>query len=368
MADKQQDAKQEARGGRAEKDRKSGEAEQQMGQASSRMAGAAGNTMRSAAETARRGADAGEHVAMRGAEAAGEMAQRTFQSSARGAQSLFESTARHVSEATRQTARSAQQAAEDLEALMLIPSAASGHVQQVQRAMSGMMDRMVQTNMQAGQELLRFANPGTMMQLQQRFMQQYVQGLVEVSAEVLKVSRKVADDVLRPLEERTQQGQEWERDRGAKVAEVMTTGVQLASPDQTVQEVAQLMAEADTGAVPIGENDRLVGMITDRDIAIRVTAEGKDPRETRVRDVMSQEIRYCFEDDDVEDVAENMAQQQVRRLPVLDRRKRLVGILSVGDLATQQPPHVAGRALGGIARPGGQHNQAAAFAGRKPRS
>jgi CBS domain-containing protein len=134
-----------------------------------------------------------------------------------------------------------------------------------------------------------------------------------------------------------------------------------------VQEIARIMAEVDTGALPVGENDKLIGMITDRDIAVRVAAAGKDPKQVRVREVMTPDVRYCYEDEDLQHVAGTMAEQQVRRLPVMNRQKRLVGILSLGDLGTAAPPQAAKTALRGIARPTEQHRQQPAYAGQKPR-
>jgi CBS domain-containing protein len=108
----------------------------------------------------------------------------------------------------------------------------------------------------------------------------------------------------------------------------------------------------------VGENDRLVGMITDRDIVIRGVAQGKGP-DTSVRDVMSREVMYCYDDEEVEDVLANMGDLQVRRLPVLNRDKRLVGIVSIGDLARNGETMEAGQALSGISQPGGEHSQTA---------
>jgi len=116
-----------------------------------------------------------------------------------------------------------------------------------------------------------------------------------------------------------------------KIQEAMTPNVRIANPNPSICEAARMMAECDAGALPVGENDQLVGVITDRDIAIRAVAEGKSP-ETRVREVMSKEVLYCFEDEDTEEVARNMGDNKVRRLPVLNRSKRLVGIVSIGDL------------------------------------
>src|SRR3954466_11132311 len=117
-----------------------------------------------------------------------------------------------------------------------------------------------------------------------------------------------------------------------RVSEAMTREVRVATPGQSIRDVANIMDEINAGSVPVGENDRLVGMITDRDIAIRAVAQGKGP-DTPVRDVMSTEqVLYCYEDEELDHVAKNMSQQQVRRLPVVDRDKRLVGIVSLGNI------------------------------------
>ncbi len=144
-----------------------------------------------------------------------------------------------------------------------------------------------------------------------------------------------------------------------KVRECMTKDVALAKPTQTIAEAARMMAECDAGVLPVRENDRLVGMITDRDIAIRAIAKNRGP-ETPVRDVMSKDqVLYCFEDDDVSDCAKNMGEQQIRRLPVLNRDKRLVGIISLGDISKDEAKR-AGQAVSEISRPGGRHDQARA--------
>ncbi|MBI5716955.1 MAG: CBS domain-containing protein [Burkholderiales bacterium] len=145
-----------------------------------------------------------------------------------------------------------------------------------------------------------------------------------------------------------------------RVSEAMTREVRVTEPNQTIREAARQMAAIDAGALPVGENDRLVGMITDRDIAVRAVALGLGP-DTRVRDVMSQEVLYCHEDDTVEHVAGNMGDMQVRRMPVVDEDKRLVGIVSIGDLAQCEPGHNTGQAMAGITRQGGAHSQAAAL-------
>jgi CBS domain-containing protein len=118
-----------------------------------------------------------------------------------------------------------------------------------------------------------------------------------------------------------------------KISEVMTPDVEVAGPDDTLRMTAQMMADIDTGVLPVCDGERLVGMVTDRDITVRAVAVGCNPETTPVREVMSQELRYCYEDDDVEAVAKKMAEWHVRRVPVLDSDKRLVGIVSLGDLA-----------------------------------
>jgi CBS domain-containing protein len=136
-----------------------------------------------------------------------------------------------------------------------------------------------------------------------------------------------------------------------QVNEVMTRGVECVSPDATLQEAARKMKDLDVGPLPVCDNDRLAGILTDRDIAVRAVAEGRDPRATRVRDVLSPGVVYCFEDDDVQEAARLMEEKQVRRLVVLDRAKRLVGIVSLGDLAVQTSDRdLAGKALEEVSR------------------
>jgi CBS domain-containing protein len=137
-----------------------------------------------------------------------------------------------------------------------------------------------------------------------------------------------------------------------RVREVMSRDVLLTSPDDTIQKAAALMAQADCGALPVGENDRLVGMITDRDIALRAVAKGNAPDRCTVRETMSPGIKYVFEDETTDAVADSMSGLQVRRLPVLNREKRLVGIVSLGDLAIKHSGPAA-TALKEISRPNG---------------
>lgn len=141
-----------------------------------------------------------------------------------------------------------------------------------------------------------------------------------------------------------------------RVSQTMSRDVRIANPDQSISSAAQIMAEIDAGFLPVGEDDRLVGMITDRDIAIRGVARNLGP-DARVRDVMTRDVKYCFDDEDIQHVAENMADIQVRRLPVLNREKRIVGVLSLGDIATNDIPKAAIKAIHGVSQPGGTHSQ-----------
>jgi CBS domain-containing protein len=115
------------------------------------------------------------------------------------------------------------------------------------------------------------------------------------------------------------------------------------------------MMKIDAGTVPVGKDQKLVGMLTDRDIAVRAVAKGLGP-DTPVREIMSADVKYCFEDQSIEEVARNMADIQVRRLPVVNRDKRLVGILSLGDLAVRSNCST-NEALRGVSTPGGEHSQ-----------
>jgi uncharacterized protein (DUF2267 family)/CBS domain-containing protein len=147
-----------------------------------------------------------------------------------------------------------------------------------------------------------------------------------------------------------------EQEKAMKASDMMTRSVHVANPNQTLQQAAQALAQLDAGSLPVGENDRLVGMITDRDIAIRGIAEGKGPS-AHVREVMTNDVKYCFEDEDVDEIVGNMGDIKVRRLPVVNRDKRLVGILSLGDIATADGGIRTAAALNRISRPGGAHSQ-----------
>ena len=131
------------------------------------------------------------------------------------------------------------------------------------------------------------------------------------------------------------------------VRDVMNSDLQIVTPDTSVREIARKMRDGDFGAAPVCDGDRLTGIVTDRDITVRAVAEGKDLEKCMARDVMTPTVLTCFEDDDVMSVSQLMADRQVRRIPVLDHNKRLVGIISVGDMAVMDQDN-ASEALSGI--------------------
>ena len=142
-----------------------------------------------------------------------------------------------------------------------------------------------------------------------------------------------------------------------KIAECMTQDIEIVTPDQPIREAAQFMLRADAGVMPVSQGDKVVGMVTDRDIAVRAVAEGRGP-DTPVRDIMSENVLFCFEDDEIEEVAMKMSDAQVRRMPVLSREdETLVGIVSLGDISRSEQSEAAAVALEGITDPGGEHNQ-----------
>lgn len=129
------------------------------------------------------------------------------------------------------------------------------------------------------------------------------------------------------------------------VKDIMTPDVQRLHANAILKEAAQQMKALDIGMIPVYDGDRLVGMLSDRDITVRATAEGRDPATTSVTDVMTPDIIYCFDDDEVERASQLMQEHQIRRLIVLNRDKRLVGIVSLGDIATGSDQRIAGETV-----------------------
>lgn len=135
-----------------------------------------------------------------------------------------------------------------------------------------------------------------------------------------------------------------------KVSDIMTREVEIAAPTDPLRQVARTMAERDIGSMPVCDGRKIQGMITDRDIVIRAVAKGLDASASAAL-VMTTNIEYCFEDDDLSEVCSRMSDRQVRRLPVVDRDKNLVGIVALGDLALSNKDKVAGETLQQISQP-----------------
>ena len=142
----------------------------------------------------------------------------------------------------------------------------------------------------------------------------------------------------------------------ATIRDLMTSSVETVGPDHTAKDAAGFMLSADTGSIPVCENDKVIGMITDRDIAVRGVAAGKGP-DCSVRDLMSKDVVCARDTDDAQSVASQMSQAQVRRLPVLDANDKLVGMVSLGDLSRDAEQSAATQALEGVSAQGSQHQQ-----------
>jgi CBS-domain-containing membrane protein len=134
-----------------------------------------------------------------------------------------------------------------------------------------------------------------------------------------------------------------------KIKDVMTQDVTFVAPSTPITEIARQMRDEEIGAVPVVENDRMIGMVTDRDIVVRCVATGSIESVT-ARTAMSPRMLYCYEDQSVNEILQNMAEEQVRRMPVVNREKRLVGVVSIGDLS-QKAQSAAGKSLKEISRP-----------------
>lgn len=131
-----------------------------------------------------------------------------------------------------------------------------------------------------------------------------------------------------------------------QIKDVMSQEVELIDPTAAITDAARVMRDSDVGVLPVGEGDQLIGVVTDRDIVVRALANSRNPDDTPVREAMSDQVLYCFEDQSVEEVSKNMGEQQIRRLPVVNRDKRLVGIVTLGDLSAGGATREAGSALG----------------------
>jgi CBS domain-containing protein len=284
--------------------------------------------------------------------AAGQALERSVLAVAEGQRCLTEEAAEQVERVGQTLAEAVQQGAHQVQRLMVIPQGAEGGLRDLQQALSDLVEGVARTNLRAIEELVRLADPSGAIALQQRFVRDYLDALIEGGATILRATQRTAEETLRPLERQLEERQQQRRRQQAR-----TTRVRRG--DEPRRAGGQPRRHRPAG----GAADARGGQrgAADRDVAVRLVAEGRDPVKTKVREVMTPEVRYVFEDEELGRAADAMAEQQVRRLPVVNRDKRLVGIVSLGDLATAGcGPRLAGRALGGVAREGGPRSQAAA--------
>lgn len=306
------------------------------------------------AEAARMGADAGAETIRHGAETLAE-----------GNRRLLEQTAEEFERIGQQVAQTVQETASGFRRFIVLPDAATGSLSDLRESVADLTRGVVQSNLRVTQELFRMVDPAAIFDLQRRFAREYMDTLMQGTSGIIRAVRRATEQTLRPIEEQIEQRRQNHggeapdarygtsghgQDHGV-VADVMSHNVRIATPEDTVQQATRIMRDEDIGVLPVGEGDRLVGVVTDRDVTLRLVAEGKDPARTKVREVMTQDVKYVFEDEDLGHVADNMAEQQVRRLPVVNRNKRLVGVVSLGDLTrASRAGRYAGRAMHGIAR------------------
>ena len=141
-----------------------------------------------------------------------------------------------------------------------------------------------------------------------------------------------------------------------RISDIMTRDVQVARPEDTLRDAAETMARIDAGSLPVCDGRRLLGIVTDRDIVVRGLAKGLGA-DSSITQVMTEGVEYCFDDDDLVEVSDKMAASQIRRIPVVDRDKNLVGIVSLGDVAREARPAEAGDVLEEVSQPGGKNLQ-----------
>jgi CBS domain-containing protein len=249
--------------------------------------------------------------------------------------------ARLAADLNQKFTQAAHDMSEGLGALTVLPTAAVSGFEDLQWSANWFFEAMMRSNLRAAQDMMRLAYPKAHIELQQRVAREYMELFSKGNAAMLSAARRTAEETLRSAATGEASYNARPENRGARsqrvarVADVMSRGIRVANPDDTVQQAAQLMREEHTGVLPVGENDRLVGLVTDHDVAIHLVAEARDPAQTKVREVMRREVRYLFEDVDLQHAADILGEQQIPRLPVVSREKRLVGMVSLVDLAAE---------------------------------
>ncbi|WP_207477299.1 CBS domain-containing protein [Arenibaculum pallidiluteum] len=336
---------------RSEETRQIEAAAGRMAEAARTGAHAAGDALRHGGQALDRASSQGADTTRRLTEEAGRRTARGQERTGAAAREVADAAAEQLERVGEAMARATRDAADNARTMMAFSSVAADGLRGLQGISTQLAERVVETNVRIAQALMNQTNPGEYAAIQQRFVREYLEALSRGTEEFLRAVQSLGATASGDTSGQGGRQQ-------ARVADVMSHEVRLVRADETVQQAARVMAEIDAGILPVAEGDRLVGMLTDRDIAVRAIAQGRDPAKTAVRDVMSADVRYCYEDEDLGHVAANMAEQRLRRLPVMNRNKRLVGILSLGDLAQGQPSEKAGQALSAVSTPGGPHSGA----------
>jgi CBS domain-containing protein len=281
-----------------------------------------------------------------------EVAGVAMRRAADAPRSVGESAARHMQDVATHLATAVQDSTRDMQDAFALRGPNSEDLRDLSESVGTVVEGMMRGNARIMQAFFRMASPAAAIDLQRHAAAECLDTMLHGTATLLRAAHRAADHGLRPLEEhaarrrRRHAGHANGNGEGHdRVADVMRTAPPVVSPDDTVQRAVQLMREADLGGLPVRDGDRLIGMVTDRDIALRLGAEARDPTQARVRDVMTPDVPFVFEDDAVAHVAEDMAGQRLRRLPVLNRERRLVGVVSLVDLARKDraPPIGADR-------------------------
>lgn len=270
------------------------------------------------------GAEASRESAATGSDAARRMLFEAITAHGR----LLEHAAEHYESVGRRLADTARETAADLRALAMPAVAVAERSHEIQDGIAGVVCNMLQTNMRAAQRWLRFGDADTMFDLQRQFMRDCMDSVMQGAGTLIRAAR----DATEPMQVGRNE-QYWRDGDRLVVGDVMRRQVRLAAPDDTVQQTTRLMRDEATDVVPVGENDRLVGVVTEHDLASRLIAEGKDPARTKVRDVMSRDVRCVYQDEALDRVASDMTEHHVHRLPVVDRERRVIGVVSLRDVA-----------------------------------
>ncbi|MBW8269356.1 DUF6489 family protein [Caldovatus aquaticus] len=329
------------------------------------------------ADMIRRGAEAAGEMAGEAGRAAGhgmraagaaaaETTRRTSRVLAEGGRELMDDAAGEFEEIGRRVARAVEETAGEMRRMMVLPRIANGALREAQQAMGELLDGMAAVNLRIAREIMRLADPTPVVDLQRRVVRECVGALMEGSTQVLRAARRSAEETLRPMEEELEQvrggrrtedgggrwgqgGQRLQQQSSPSAGEVMRTGMRMVGPDETIQQAARLMSEEDVSVLPVGEEGRLLGVVTGRDLAVRLIAEGRDPARTRIREVMRTEPPCLFPDEDAGRAVETMAGQRLGGLPVVSRDDhRFLGLIALSDLTARQ----AAGGNGPLAAPG----------------